>query len=261
AKNRRVVICLPHCTCNGFFREYDLISSPSLRFGVQANERMNKDARDRRRTEVATMADELVKRRNNRAWDALAGLIPAPAPVTGGLIAIADSLSDAQLALYRECFPGGTSVIDFSHFADCFEKFANGELRDPAAGGGIEGVGEPDSAFFFLFAEFALLCIDSKLNDWLWKDALRVFVMTQEIFMHVYRADQRAPAPPVGAPLPTNGPATRDLDAGFSFRNFNAAAQSDDARRTALRAKYTPMNTDALRAAARDNLLRAQRMP
>lgn len=261
AKNRRVVVCLPHCTCNGFFREYDLISSPSTRFGVPTNERMSQSEKDQRNRDVETMVEELIKRRDRRARDALAGRIPAPAPIAAGLAAVAKRLSDAQLNLFRECFRGSSSVIDFAHFADCFERFANGELRDPVTGGGVEGVGEPEGGFFFLFAEFAFLCIDSKIDDWLWKDILRVFVMTQEIFMHVYRADRRAPAPPVSAPLPARGPATRDLDAGFGFRSFNLRAQSDDARKAALRAKYAASGVDDLRAAARDILLRAQRMP
>ena len=261
ARNRRVVIRLPHCTCAGFFREYDLMSSPSPRFGLAANERMSQPQREERARMVDAVAKELLRRRNRRAAAARAGTIPAPEPVAAALLPAVDTLSDAQIALFRGCFPGGTSGIDLGHLGECFERFANGELRDPVKGAGTEGFGEPEGGFFFLFAEFAFLCIESGLATHVWQPVLRPFVLAQEIFMHVYRTDPKAPAPPVAAPLPALGAATRGLDSGFSFRSFNPLARSDDARKAALRAKYAPMDLPALRVAARDNLLRAQRMP
>jgi hypothetical protein len=93
---------------------------------------------------------------------------------------------------------------------------------------------------------------------------LKPFVNTQEIFMHVYRPAPAAPAPfpaapPVNAPLPALGPTLRDLYA-YSFRNFNAAGQSDANRKAALRSKYDPMTLTQLRLAVRDNMLLTQRM-
>jgi hypothetical protein len=83
--------------------------------------------------------------------------------------------------------------------------------------------------------------------------------------MHVYRPAPAAPAPfpvppAVNASLPAQGPAIRGLDA-YDYRNFNAAGQSDANRKAALRRKYDGMSLAQLRLAARDNMLRAQRMP
>src|SRR5262249_24359557 len=108
-----------------------------------------------------------------------------------------------------------------------------------------------------------------KIDDADWKSLLRVFVQTQEIFMHIYRpAPHRAP-PRVGAPPKClvdalgNPVSRRPLDGpgGFDKANFDAVGQSNAVRKAALRAKYARMNVTALRNAAREHLLRAQCMP
>jgi hypothetical protein len=252
------------CTCSGFFREYELRFNPgSPNFGVPANKRMSAAQKAQRTSDVTAMVAELLPRRDRRAADALAGLTTAATPVTGTALAIARRLSAAQADLYRTCFPDGRKGINFLTLRSCFEKFANGDLRDPAAGAAVgeRGVGEPDGGFYFLFAEFAFLCLDSGIDTQVWGEALRIFVGTQEIFMHVYRpAPKLSTAPAVTAASPAAGPRLRGLDT-YDNANFNPVAQSNGARRAALRAKYAGMTLPALRTAARDNMIVAQCAP
>jgi outer membrane protein OmpA-like peptidoglycan-associated protein len=272
ACNRRVEIffdrsggrCLG-CSFRHFFTNYDLRflpGDPSI--GIPANPNLTPAQKSLRTADVTAVLPELLRRRNARAIAALSRRVlpaaPAPAPIVPAVV----RLSRAQLALYRTCFPDGAGGIRFNDFQRCFEQFANGELRDPAH----PDQGGPNGGFFFLFAEFAFLCIESGIDVREWTQALRTFVKTQEIFMHVFRPRPHRTPPPVGAPLPPPCPRPRPLDSnprrsgnGFEDINFNALGQSNAARKAALRRKYARLAPAALRAAAAQNLLRARCMP
>jgi peptidoglycan hydrolase-like protein with peptidoglycan-binding domain len=238
-----------------FYKEYELRFNPNRVFGIPTNRKLTKKQRTDRIKDVNDIVDELVLRRDRRAAFALASRIPPPNKVSAALKPAAIRLSQAQLDLFREFF-GGAGGINFKSFQFSFELFANGQLRDSAR---TDGFGEPDGGFYFLFAEFAFLCIDSGIDKADWEKALRTFVKTQEIFMHIYRPAPHPKPPPVNTPLP-RGPKRRELD-DFAFSNFNAAGQSDISRKKKLRAKYDKMSVGALKRATRDNLRRALRMP
>ncbi|MGJ7507425.1 OmpA family protein [Variovorax sp. GT1P44] len=275
AMNRRVEVFLG-TGCNAFFAQYDLRFLPGDPiFGVPAYPNLNAAQKAQRNADVGAMVPELLARRDLRASEALAGRVPpAKALPAGALRNSALRLSAAQLALFREYFEDGRGGIEFGAFQTCFERFANGQLRSPIAADRTAGVGEPNGDFFFLFAEFAFLCIDSGIEAALWTRALRTFVKAQEIFMHVYRPQPKSP-PAVGAPLPACGRdaqgkplARRQLDS-FNNGNFKATGasptvgvgQSSPARRQALATKYATKDLAALRREAQVNLQRAQCMP
>jgi peptidoglycan hydrolase-like protein with peptidoglycan-binding domain len=253
--------------CKRFFEEYEVRFNPGdPNFGRGVP---NKDLREE---DVLKMVEPpsglLLRRRDMRAEAALKNKIPSFAPVSTAQKNIANRLSRAQLDLFREFFPDRRGKINFHPFQRCFEKFANGELRR-----GANGIGEPDGGFYFLFAEFAFLCIELGISVELWTEGLRVFVKTQEIFMHVYRPNPVSP-PPVDAPVPAcpgtlqGKPRPRiELD-DYSFGNFRKVGrlltmgkgQSNLKRKVALRAKYDQMSLIALTKATRNNMLRAQCM-
>ncbi len=274
-RNRRVEVFFD-TTCHSFFAQYDLRFLPDDPvFGIPAHP--NLANKTRRSADVGTMAAELGRRLAQRAAAALEGRVPAPRPLAVGtaLRSIAVRLSDAQLALFREYFDDGRGGIDFNAFQACFERFANGELRSPLKADQDKGVAQPNSEFFFLFAEFAFVCVASRIHARPWAQALRSFVKTQEIFMHVYRPAPVSPAPAVGAPLPVcpidagGRPRARRPLASFGNRNFIrtgaspivGAGQSIAARKRALLAKYASATPAALQREAQANLLRAQCMP
>ncbi|MCI0537238.1 MAG: DUF2272 domain-containing protein [Verrucomicrobiales bacterium] len=275
ARNRRVEVFLP-TNCQTFFAQYDLRFLPGdTILGIPANPNMTVQEKGDRTTQVMTMVGELIRRRDARAKDALdrrGRVTPAnPVPFDAdpkSLHGIATALSAAQLDLFREYLSDGAGGIDFGPLQECFEKFANGEFRSPHPEFVGSGVGEPEGGFYFLFAEFAFLCVDSGIDKAQWEQALRPFVKTQEIFMHVYRPNPISPPPAVGAELPSRGSALIQLD-NYSFRNFKPLSaqlnrgegQSDQARKNALRKKYDGMVLSALRASAGQNMLRALRMP
>jgi hypothetical protein len=265
--NRRVEVFLD-TTCHSFFAQYDLRFLPGdCVFGIPAHPNLPRKAQ--READVNTMAGELTRRRDQRAAAALAGRVPAPRP-----LAVGTALRSSALALFREYFDDGRGGIDFIAFRNCFARFANGELRSPLAADQAKGVGEPNSDFFFLFAEFAFLCVASRIQPALWTQALRAFVGTQEIFMHVYRRSPVSPPPAVGAPLPScpldprGRPSVRHPLSNFSHRNFRArgaspivgVGQSGPARKRALVAKYALATPATLQREVQANLRRAQCM-
>jgi OmpA family len=274
--NRRVEVFLD-TTCHSFFAQYDLRFLPGDPvFGLPAYPNLNAAQKAQRSADVGAMVGELLARRDARTSAALAGRIPAPKALPrGALRSSALRLSAGQLALFREYFDDGRGGIEFGAFQRCFERFANGELRSPIAADRAKGVGEPNGDFFFLFAEFAFLCIASRIEPALWTKALRAFVKAQEIFMHVYRPAAVSPPPAVGAPLPAcplDAQRRRRARRGLSsYRNANfratgasptvGAGQSSPARKRALAAKYASANLAVLQRAAQANLLRAQCMP
>ena len=274
--NRRVEVFLD-TTCHSFFAQYDLRFLPGDPvFGLPAYPNLSTAQKAQRSADVGAMVGELLARRDARASAALAGRIPAPKALPrGALRSSALRLSAAQLALFREYFDDGRGGIEFGAFQRCFERFANGQLRSPIAADRAKGVGEPNGDFFFLFAEFALLCIASRIEPALWTKALRSFVKAQEIFMHVYRPAPVSTPPAVGAPLPAcpldaqRRPRARRPLSSYRNANFRAtgaspivgAGQSSPPRKRALAAKYAPKNLAALQSEAQANLLRAQCMP
>jgi hypothetical protein len=249
-----------------FFAEFDLRFEPtSATAGVQANPRMTAAEKTLRIADVNNMVAELLLRRDARAADALTGAVPAATAALPGLMPVATRLSTAQLALFREFFADAAGGIDLDAFQRSFEQFNNGELRNPAA----PGQREPNGGFEFLFAEFAFLCVNSAIDVAEWTRLLRVYVQTQEIFIHIYRPPPHRAPPRVNAPRPAcpvgalGSPSPRrplDGPTGFADTNFDTVGRSGPARKAALRAKYARMNVAALRNAARDNMLRAQCM-
>ena len=250
-----------------FFKEYDRRTFPGPQIGIADNPNLSPAEKTARLADVQAMASELLKRRKQRAEEALKGNVLPAAAVSSSLRPVAERLSDVQLALFREFFPDGKGGLRFDVFQRAFEQFANGELRnpalspkDPATGNVISAVGEPDGGFFFLFAEFAFLCVDSGIHRAEWSAALKTFVKTQEIFMHIYRPDKKTPIPSGSTPLPKPGTQLRS-PGDFNSQNFNIAARSDEKRKERLRSLYDGLDVESLRQSARNNLLRAQRMP
>lgn len=223
-----------------FLADYDLNFEPrSTTAGVPANPRMTSSEKSLRIADVISAVTELIKLRDARSSAAPA--VPAASPASGALLATIKRLSKAQLEIFREHYPDVSGGIKLADFGRGFEQFANGELRDPT----VTGKREPNSGFFFLFAEFGFLCADSGVDVSEWIRILRIFVAAQEIFMPVYR-----PAP--GTPVTS-------LD-DFDDTNFNQRRQSKEPRKSALRRKYGKMNLAELKKAAGKNMQTALSM-
>jgi hypothetical protein len=236
-----------------FFAEYDfrfLRDDPVL--GIPANTDMTLAQKSQRVSDLNVIAPLLAERAVARFDAATKGEAFIGKPVPWTAREPAKRLSLAQVALIREFFSDGRGVIRLSAFQQAFEQFANGELRNPLRG---PGAGEPDGGAYFLFAEFAWLCVESDIHLDFWATALRAFVKTQEIFVRVYRPEPGSPGPT--PPSPTSG-ADRFIFERYTFGNFKAARQFDEVAKQQLRARYDRMSLEELRKAMRDNMRLAQ---
>jgi hypothetical protein len=266
-------------TCQAFFADFDQQSFNHAILGIDANPAItNKLQRSNNRLFVG---QELDARLNIRAAKALAGeIMPRQvkhlsiddrATIRKGV----DDLSKMQLDLFKKYHPESSGFSPDSLMA-CMLQFANGQLRSPhpdfdqGANRNREsfGVGEPDSYHVFMFAEFALLCIDWEIPEAAsWARALPAMVAAQEVFMHVYRRNPKPRAPEFDSALPTTFPARRTHPlTDFRAKHFvqtgsqiSGEGQSSADRLARVAEKYKGMpGPEQLRAAMTSNLLRAQ---
>jgi hypothetical protein len=162
--------------------------------------------------------------------------------------------------------PAG-AALTWVQWSASWSRAASGPITDDQA----KGVGEPNGGFFFVFAEFAFLCIALRIEPTPWTKVLRSFGSAQEIFMHVYRPAPVSPPPAVGAAVPAcprdaqgrpRAHCSLDRYANANFRATGAsptvgAGQSNPAYKSALAAKYTSAGLAALQLEAQINLQRA----
>jgi outer membrane protein OmpA-like peptidoglycan-associated protein len=268
ACNRRVQVFLgsPPGACRGrsfrdFFTEYDLRTFPAPAgkpFGIDQNPALSPAEKVRRSGDVLGLVPTLKARLANRA--ALSVNQPANIPIPAPDMDAVQRLSDVQLQLFRESFPATGSGLDIDAIRRAFYDFANGDLRTPEIGPNL-GVGEPDSSAFFLFAEFAFLCIGNGIDAQDWTQILPWFVSAQEIFIYGYRKRPHAAPPAVNAPLPPAcSPLRHPLDS-YDHKNFDSRGQSSEQRKADLLRKYSGMSLAQIQAAANGNLRRAQCAP
>jgi len=111
-------------------------------------------------------------------------------PELAGVRGPVETWSRIQAALIRGYYGIGERELDLEGLEEAFLLFSSGELRVPAAG--RRGLGEPDSAYYFGFAEFALMACDLRIDAELWRAQLPHLIWTQGVFVYMQR--------PVGAP-------------------------------------------------------------
>ena len=229
-----------------FFVEYDLRFLPDDTLGLPAKSaNMTEAQKHERLTDLDTIRPLLDERAVARFDAAEQGQIFEGKPVSLTVRTEAKRLSWAQIYLIREFFGMPNDAIRWSAFQRAFEQFTNGELRNPSRG---PGAGEPDGGAQFQFAEFAWLCVESDVHKGFWEKALRTFVKTQEIFVHVYRPARGSASTPAS---PTSGP-DRLLFERYTFKNFKARRQFNEEKKRKLRAKYDRMTLIQLRRAMRE---------
>jgi hypothetical protein len=161
-------------------------------------------------------------------------------PSTEELIAIGGAsrdevqyLSNLQLAIYRRNYGSPT---DYSAVGIAFASFANGEMRFV---GGVRNA-EPDSAFEFSFAEFALTAIDFGVDVSEWTALLPQLAKSQRVFMEVYR-----PANPQ--------PTYRE----WLAENFDETRQVDEAFKGQLQEEFAGLSTQQIAEKVGQNAARA----
>ncbi|MBK8177609.1 MAG: hypothetical protein IPK67_01610 [Planctomycetes bacterium] len=97
--------------------------------------------------------------------------------------------SRIQATLLVHFFGRADGSLDLERIAEAFLLFSAGALRIPVVA--RRGVGEPDSAYYFAFAEFALLSLEHDIDPQVWAAVLPHLVWTQEVYAHM----QRPPGP------------------------------------------------------------------
>jgi hypothetical protein len=107
---------------------------------------------------------------------------PAVEELPGGIL---ERLSGLQLEIFRWHFPGSDAGIDLSGFDAAFVAFSVGRLV-PAVRTTTYWNGLPNSANFFMFAEFAIHAIEKNESVEAWVKLLPTLVRCQELYTRVF---------------------------------------------------------------------------
>ena len=145
-------------------------------------------------------------------------------------------ISKLLSGLFERYFTDTAGDLDMTPLEEAFEKFANGELRDPNEGENPDY--EPDSGFYFAFAEFALVAIEANIDQDVWSPLLNALVRTQEVFLSAYQ-----PSPPRSK--------DRNLITKFhSAEDFTKDSQVDSQGMIVIRQRYHGLDEATLEQAA-----------
>ena len=110
---------------------------------------------------------------------------PSAQPTDALERALLTRLSDIQLQVIRRHFPGAQAGIDVGRFDEAFIAFATSQLV-PEIAVTDHWNGRPDSAFYFMFAEFAIHAIESHESEAEWAALLPTFMRCQDLYTEVF---------------------------------------------------------------------------
>lgn len=227
-----------------FFAEYDNQTYPPL---IPINQNIPEEERQIRVFIIMKAADIMAKRVMLRGLYAQRGEVPDSEELTAirfvdprGNINEPLRLEEVQYLseIQRPIFERNHGTPpEIESVAESFEVFANGEIRFI---GGVSNA-EPDSAYEFSFAEFALTCVQFGVDAQFWGNLAPAIAMSQEIFMQVYRPTSSEP---------------------FGYRDYRASNFSADRQVTsefkeALRGSYLGMTPDQVARRVGENALTA----
>jgi len=211
-----------------FFYDYDRATYIPL-FSKLPESELSQAERERRIKAIRWMLFVLETRLITRCREARLGRVPSPADLAVSECDDTGYISSLQLRIYRKHFG---DPVDLTRFADAFLRFANGELQVTEPEGKWNG--EPDSAYAFLFAEFATMAIDQEIDDdAAWRALLPALVAMQPLFTRVYR-------PPDDVLEPLYG-------ADYTSTNFMSERQLGSGEKAALWARFAGLDGDTLR--------------
>ncbi len=115
-----------------------------------------------------------------------------PHELRGGPLEAVKLISQAQLGCARRAWGDLGVPATRERIARAFERFASGQLRHTL---GELAVCEPDSAYYFMFAEFALLARELDVDRAEWDGLLCGLVRSQLLYAYVYGPNETAPRP------------------------------------------------------------------
>ena len=146
--------------------------------------------------------------------------------------------SGLQVEIFRRHFGDLCLRAGRRRFGAAFECFANGALQVPDGESPLPGYinCEPDSAFYYFFAEFAFMALEVGTKKRTWKHALNALVRTQEIYATAYR-------PYPGNPCGNNPQLAFD---NYLVCNFDESLQLTPPQIEAIRRYYRRLSPDEL---------------
>jgi hypothetical protein len=169
-------------------RFFCALDESSWREALRVHPALAEEERQGRIQSLEFLVRVILARLDARASDRPLG--PAAAPGDDTRLREALGLwSRIQTTLLVHFFGRADGSLDLERIAEAFLLFSAGALRIPVVA--RRGVGEPDSAYYFAFAEFALLSLEHDIDPQVWAAVLPHLVWTQEVYAHM----QRPPGP------------------------------------------------------------------
>ena len=166
-----------------FFCSLDEASNRKV---VAAHPNISAADRKTRLPHLGQLVKLMLQRLDARAKDSITGpYFEAQSAQLQAAREAAQAWSRIQLSLLLAYYGIGERELDLALVEEAFLMFASGELRVPVAG--KRGHGEPDSAYYFAFAEFALLAAELGIDADLWEPQLPHLIWTQGVYVHMQR--------------------------------------------------------------------------
>jgi hypothetical protein len=167
-----------------FFCALDECTDPKA---LALHPRISESEKKSRAMQLGKLVQLLERRLNERAR--LENGVPLACDVGDARDAVL-TWSRVQLELLRAAYGVSERALDLTAVEQGFLAFSSGALRVHVHG--RRGIGEPDSAFYFSFAEFALLACELGIDAELWEPLLPLLIWTQDVYVHMQR--------PIGPP-------------------------------------------------------------
>ncbi len=151
---------------------------------IMGHPRISASEAQARVAQLIELVGVLMGRLDARARGARPCLEPRSAH-SKSVVAAVQTWSGIQLTLLQAHYGDSDRRLDLAALEEAFLYFASGRLRVPVVG--VRGMGEPDSAYYFAFAEFALLAVELGIDADLWEAQLPHLIWTQAVYAHMQR--------------------------------------------------------------------------
>ena len=195
-------------TYRAFFCRYEVQTNPS-QFSLSGLPEWERKVRK----SLIIETSGVLKNRLQARWNAPPGKPPAPEDLPRVSDPVISYLSRVQTDIMQEFFSLADGSLDISELTSAYEYFAAGRLADNDPN--VISNAQPDTAFVYLFAEFAQHAIDVGIDTDVWGPLLPGLVRMQQLFAEAQSPVQCFDEPKAPAETPISDQRMGELSLAY----------------------------------------------